>query len=259
MEEEKNEETNENVTEKKFDFWYAIPILLLIIVVVASTMFIISFINNGKEEKLPKTYNYTRNKTSNNSTNSNSIIYDPAKPIIYIYPTQTTDVEVKLGNPENLSCTYPKYKNSWSVTAKPDGSLIDKKTGRNLYALYWEGENIFKDSNMKEGFCIKGEDTAEFLEEKLAILGLTDREAEEFIVYWLPKMEDNKYNYIRFETMEEQEKAMPLEVTPKPDNVIRVMMDWKALDEKIEVEEQELTNPSREGYTVVEWGGTKLN
>ena len=177
---------------------------------------------------------------------------------MYLYPKQTTEVEVKLGNPEYLSCTYPKYINGWKVIANPDGSLIDRITGRKLYALYWEGNNIPKKINMHEGFCIKGENTAGFLEEKLAILGLSDREAEEFIVYWLPKMEDNKYNFIRFETMEEQEKAMPLEVTPKPDNIIRIMMDWKALEEKIEVEEQELTTPSREGYTVVEWGGSEI-
>ena len=35
------------------------------------------------------------------------------------------------------------------------------------------------------------------------MLGLNDREAEEFIVYWLPKLEENKYNLIRFETAEE--------------------------------------------------------
>ena len=259
MEEEKNEETNANVTEKKFDFWYFIPITILIVVVVVGTVFGIRFINNGKKEKLPKTYNYTRNSINKNSTNSNNNLFGPfEKPIIYIYPTKTTEVEVKLGNPEHLSCTYPKYENGWKVTANPDGSLIDRITGRKLYALYWEGNNIPKNINMLEGFCIKGEDTVEFLEEKLSILGLSDREAEEFIVYWLPKMEDNKYNFIRFETMEEQENAMPLEITPKPDNVIRIMMDWKAIDEKIEVEEQEFTTPSREGYTVVEWGGSEI-
>lgn len=51
---------------------------------------------------------------------------------------------------------------------------------------------------------------------------------------------------------------MPLEITPKPDNLIRVMMDWKGLDEKIEVQEQNLETPIREGYTVVEWGGTEI-
>ena len=55
-----------------------------------------------------------------------------------------------------------------------------------------------------------------------------------------------------------KEKAMPLQVTPKPDSIIRVMMDWKGLEEPIKVQEQELETPSREGYTVVEWGGTKI-
>ena len=168
------------------------------------------------------------------------------------------DVEVKLGNPQYLSCTYPKYKNGWSVTADVDGTLVDKNTGKNLYALYWEGKEVPKNINLKEGFCVKGKDTATFLEEKLSLLGLSDKEAEEFIIYWLPKMEENNYNYIRFETKEEQDKSMPLEITPKPDNLIRVMMDWKGLDEKIEVQEQNLETPIREGYTVVAVSYTHL-
>ena len=111
---------------------------------------------------------------------------------------------------------------------------------------------------MNEGFCIKGKDIIKFLEEKLEILGLNERETEEFIIYWLPKMENNNYNYIRFETIEEQNQAMPLNINPKPDSLIRIMMDWKGLDNKIEVKEQVLQSPKREGYTVVEWGGSEL-
>ena len=192
-----------------------------------------------------------------NRNKQNNLVSED-KPIIYLYPEETLDVEVKLGNSEYLSCTYPKYENGWKVIANPDGNLIDKKTGRNLYALYWEGENIPKQINMQEGFCIKGEDTSKFLEEKLELLGLNEKEAEEFIIYWLPKMQNNKYNFIRFETIEEQNSSMPLEVTPKPDSVIRIMMDWKALDEKIEVNEQKLVTPQREGFTLVEWGGSEL-
>ena len=130
-----------------------------------------------------------------------------------------------------------------------------------MYALYWEGKSskIYNYENAQEGFIVKGENTAEFLEEKLEILGLNEREAEEFIVYWLPQMEKNKYNYIRFETKEEINKEMPLEIEPKPDTVIRVLMDWKTLDEKIEIEEQKLEKANREGFTVVEWGGSILN
>ena len=34
---------------------------------------------------------------------------------------------------------------------------------------------------------------------------------------------------------------------------------WKALDEKIEIEVQKLEKVNREGFTVVEWGGSILN
>ena len=184
------------------------------------------------------------------------------KPIIYIYPEKEIEVEVKLGRPENLTATYPKYENNqgWKVLAKPNGELTDLKTGRNLYALYWEGKkNKNVDNNFKEGFIVEGENTAKFLEEKLSILGLNERETEEFIIYWLPQMEGNKYNYIRFESKEEVNENMPLEVNPKPETLIRVMMEWKGLNEKIEIKEQELEKVQREGYTIVEWGGTVLN
>ena len=180
------------------------------------------------------------------------------KPIIYLYPTEETQVSVKVGNPENLTHTYPKYENGWNVIAKPNGELKDIKTGRNLYALYWEGINTAK-PNMNEGFIAKGEDTISFLEEKLAILGLNEREAEEFIVYWLPKLESNKYNFIRFETMEEINESMPLKITPTPDTIIRVIMEFKGIDEPFKVQEQKLETPVRDGFTVVEWGGTEIN
>lgn len=154
------------------------------------------------------------------------------KPIIYIYPEYEQEVEIKLSNPEKLTVTYPKYKKGWRVLAKTTGELIDIETGRSLYSLYWEGKNA-SISNMKEGFVIEGKDTINFLEEKLEILGLNAREAEEFIIYWLPKMEANKYNYIYFQTMDEIDKNMKLEITPQPETLIRVMMEFKPLEKRL--------------------------
>jgi len=188
----------------------------------------------------------------------NTVVNPPiAKPIIYIYPEYETKVSVAVGRPENLTHTYPKYEEKWEVIAKPNGDLVDCKTGRNLYALYWEGINTVE-PNMEEGFVVKGEDTIKFLEEKLEILGLNEREANEFIIYWLPKLESNKYNFIRFQTEEEINNNMPLEITPKPDTIIRVVMEYKGLKEPIKVQEQQLQTPERTGYTVVEWGGTEI-
>jgi hypothetical protein len=180
------------------------------------------------------------------------------KPIIYIYPEEETNVSVKLLNSELLTVSYPKYNNGWSVIAKPDGTLKDLTTNRNYYGLYYEGKN-HQATMQDDGFIIKGEDVAKFLEEKLEILGLNEREANEFIIYWLPKLESNKYNYIRFEPAAEIEEYMPLEITPKPDTIIRVMMDYKPLTEKIEINEQILKSQTRTGYSVVEWGGSEIH
>ena len=66
---------------------------------------------------------------------------------------------------------------------------------------------------------------------------MTPREYNEFIVYWYPKMMNNKYNLIHFATDKYTETA-PLEITPKPDSMLRVFMVMKPLEEKIEIEAQ---------------------
>jgi len=205
-----------------------------------------------------------QNNINNNGNNSGVIVpnnpeFYPAlaKPIIYLYPEEEINVRVKLGKPENITCSYPNYESGWEIIAKPNGRLTDTKTGRNLYALYWEGIDTNK-SEIKEGFVIKGCETIKFLEEKLEILGLNEIEAEEFIVYWLPKLQENKYNYIRFATMEEINEKMPLEFSVEPDTLIRVLMEFKGLEEYIEIPEQKLETPERKGFVVVEWGGTEI-
>ena len=179
------------------------------------------------------------------------------KPLIYLYPEEEGDVRVKLGYPEKLSHSYPKYENEWVVNAKPNGDLT--YNNRTYYGLYWEGKNAPK-FELDEGFVIKGSDTITFLEEKLAILGLNEREANEFIIYWLPRLENNPYNFIKFASLDVQNEYMPLEINPKPDTLIRIMMAYKKLDNPIEVREQVLApTPVRNGFTVVEWGGTEIN
>ena len=166
---------------------------------------------------------------------------------------------VPLGHPECITHSYPKYDGPWRVTARPDGTLTDLETGRELYSLYYENASPIPLPQTDEGFVVRGEDTAAFLEEKLALLGLSPREAEEFIVYWLPRLEENKWNYIRFADRTEIDAEMPLDISPQPDSLIRVLMLWKPLDAPIEVREQTLTAPARTGFTAVEWGGAELN
>ena len=177
------------------------------------------------------------------------------KPVIYLYPEAETDVTVRLDYAGDLTCTYPAYDGAWRVAAAPDGTLTDE-SGQTYRYLYWEGtDNVQYD--FSEGFCVPGEETAAFLEDALAQLGLTRAEANEFIIYWLPQMEQNAYNLISFQ-QETYTDAAKLTITPQPDTLLRVFMAWKPLTSAVEISPQTLTAPERTGFTAVEWGGAKV-
>ena len=178
-----------------------------------------------------------------------------AKPVIYLYPETETEVTVELDFNGILTSVYPAYKNDWTVTAQPDGTLTDA-SGREYYCLFWEGETEVR-YDLSTGFCVAGADTAAFLEDALGQLGLTDKEANEFIIYWLPRMEVNAYNLISFQRELYTDNAV-LTIDPAPDSLLRVFMAWKGLDKPLEVEPQELAGFERGGFTVVEWGGVEM-
>jgi len=177
------------------------------------------------------------------------------KPVIYLYPETELEASVKLRLNGELTCTYPAYRDGWQVTAAPDGTLTDAQ-GQVYSYLYWEGL-LDTQYDLSKGFCVKGADTAAFLEKALAQLGLTRREANEFIVYWLPLMQENPYNIISFQA-DAYTDAAQLDISPAPDTLIRVFMAWQASDAYVQLEQQELTAPERVGFTAVEWGGAEI-
>ena len=177
------------------------------------------------------------------------------KPVIYLYPETETRVTVKLDLSGELTCTYPDYDGGWTVTAAPDGTLTDEH-GRTYNYLYWEGEGT-EAYDFSKGFCVAGSDTAAFLEDALDRLGLTRREANEFLVYWLPRMHDNPYNLIAFQ-QEAYTESAKLTVSPRPDSVLRVFMAWKPLARPVDVPAQTLPGFERRGFTLVEWGGAEV-
>ena len=178
------------------------------------------------------------------------------KPVIYLYPEQAQEVYVQLELDGEFTCTYPEYDNGWKVKAYPDGTLRDQVTGKEYNYLFWEGTSE-TEYDLSRGFVVEGKDTAGFLEEKLAYLGLNEKERNEFIVYWLPRMEDNKYNLITFQGKAYTEHAK-LKISPEPDSILRVFMVYKPLDKAIDIPEQELEPFEREGFTVIEWGGAEM-
>ena len=177
------------------------------------------------------------------------------KPVIYLYPQKVTDVTVKLDLNGKLGCTYPTYpKDGWRVTAYPDGKLL--VDGEEYNYLFWEGDlnTVF---TFDKGFCVKGVDTAAFLKKALSEMGLIPSEYNDFIVYWLPKMEGNAYNLISFIGKEYTDNAK-LQITPKPDSILRVAMAYQQLEKPVTIAPQTFEKFERTGFTVVEWGGAEI-
>ncbi|MCM1055789.1 MAG: hypothetical protein NC394_09755 [Bacteroides sp.] len=176
------------------------------------------------------------------------------KPVIYLYPDVVSEISVKPSF-GGITTAYPEldpYGGEWNVTAYPDGTLVDG-SGEEYGSLFWEAEMSFE-CDFSEGFCVKGSDTAAFLRRALSEQGLTSREYNEFIAYWLPFMQDNAYNVISFQGSRYEESA-PLEISPAPDCIKRVFMAYYPCAEEKTVPPQVLCGFERKGFTVVEWGG----
>jgi hypothetical protein len=161
------------------------------------------------------------------------------KPVIYLYPEESMDISVQLNFEKRIFTTiYPKFngKNTWNVHAKPNGDILIKD--KTYPYLFWEAES-YNPQETNEGFIVTEENAEKFLEEKLDILGLNEKEKTDFITYWLPVLLRNKLSLCSFQS-KKFFNNIELNVTPKPDSMIRVFLTIKKLERPINIREQKL-------------------
>lgn len=193
----------------------------------------------------------TRSEPAPARPDAPAVLYYPesATGAAYFYPQAETQVTARMDSRPRFS--YPAYGDGWHITARPAGTLVGEN-GLEYDSLYWERE-FSEGLPMEKGFCVSGGETAPFLEDALQKLGLSRREAGDFLRHWLPQMEGNAWNLICFHT-----NTSALHVSPTLGTHIRVFMVWKPLEEAVEIAPQDLTAPERTGFTVVEWGGSEI-
>lgn len=197
------------------------------------------------------------------------------KPVIYIY-NSNSNVEVSLDvNNGELYCEYPKHTSIedntyiWNVRVTEDGKIYTENNDEYSY-IFWEALGNTEEYNFDDGigYCVKGENTENFLKETLSNIGLTPKEYNEFIVYWLPLMQNNGYNLIKFYGLDKNDiYNEDYTLTVKEDNNIinnqlRVFMIWKSSDSEITLEPQDFTNVGFDRYNgtaIVEWGGSEIH
>lgn len=190
------------------------------------------------------------------------------KPVIYVYPDKTQQVNIQLGLKGKLGFTYPEYnadgaaeQRGWNFTADPDGTI--RMNGKQYDYLFWEGETSMtpSDAEQNTGFVVERDGLTGFFEEKLTAMGLNAREQEDFITYWCPRMQEKEKYFIHFMFTAEYDEIVGMKITPTPDHVFRVFMLWEDGTNRDEnrVTAQVIQPFSREGFTVVEWGGGEIN
>lgn len=179
------------------------------------------------------------------------------KPVIYLYPEETTDVHVEV-DIDKFTVTIPDYgTNGWTVSAQPNGQLLNYADGETYPYLFWEGYK--KDSvSSNKGFVIKRDEIKSFLNDSLTKTGLNAQEKADFMEFWYPRMMKNPepYFFISFVGTKEFNKVAPLTIEPQPETLIRVFMYYDPIYVPFHAEKQELKSIPRNGFTVIEWGGT---
>ena len=194
----------------------------------------------------------------------NFLIETVDKPVIYLYSQEEITVSVSPNFKGDLTFTYPKFENEWNVSIV-NNQIMDRKDGKNYPYLFWEGElgglDFERADESITGNLIETSEVVSYLEVSLESMGLNQTEISDFITFWGPKMSQENYVLVQFlEDSEVDKKLGALEISPKPDNLKRVYMLFKTYEEYPDVKftSQTFESLNRDGFTVVEWGGTEL-
>ena len=197
------------------------------------------------------------------------------KPIIYLFPPFAiveATVSMSLAPQWSFSHIYPrvevkelangKQQASWSVSADPDGSLVERGTGLELSYLFCEATTNaaipqspppsprLDDSEQRPAVeyldpadpCLTPQSPTAvilpfdqlltYLDNTLKALSLHTSARNDFITYWLPALSREPYVALRFLPQYAYERAAELEVTPAPEITTRVFMLFKAVKAK---------------------------
>lgn len=175
------------------------------------------------------------------------------KPVIYLYPTEPTTVSVGVG--ADITVSEPNYGTSWTVTAQPNGQLMTAD-GTMYPNLFWEGKGHGAYPVIDRGRVVATNNIELELRHDLSALGLNDQETADFLEFWLPKMPTTNYVRLTWLGTREMDVLAPLNISPKPDTMIRVFLDFAGQNSATtNLKPQILTTLPRRGFTVVEWGG----
>lgn len=177
------------------------------------------------------------------------------EPILYAYADPPAELHIAPRAPLSFFKTIPHAPDGWQGIAQPDGSVI--VDGRRWPELFWEGRSGWF-ALPADGVVVAEADLAAYLTTALHAQGLQGHEVDDFLDAWLPDLEGQGPVWIGFHSPDAIAQHGPLDITPPPDTLIRVLMDATPTDAPPDWDgslPDFAPVPQRTGVVVVEWGG----
>ncbi len=171
------------------------------------------------------------------------------KPAIYLYPLRKQRIDVSLVINGDITVSIPPYNKGWSVMVDTNGTIENRYD----YLFY---ENTLKTIELpNEGWIKQGNELDVWFNAILPKLGLNAKETEQFKEYWLKELDKDALYEIKLFSLPFLTENMTLIIDPKPDTLIRVIFNFKAIEKSYDLKEPTITTPERSGFHVLEWGG----
>ena len=188
-----------------------------------------------------------KNSTEPKDDIDSVIVY---KPNIYIYPSEKKSLTVEVSFPQGgkIIESIPAYENSWKVEVDTNGKI------NNTYDYLFYECSVPDLFQMENGWIIKKEYLEKFFVNNLSESGFSEKEQNDFIEYWIPKLTDNEYYEIYPQYKSSLDKIIEINFSLEPDNFYRLFYLIKGRNNNIQLKEPEIKIAIRQNFYSVEWG-----
>jgi len=173
------------------------------------------------------------------------------KPNIYIYPETDTNIEIYLDFPRGgyITESLPSYDDGWKINVSSEGRI-----NGTYECLYYEF-NAPDLCQYDYGWVVERENLEKFFRQNMEAYGFNDKEIDDFIDYWVPKL--NKFKrYIIFPQLNEDiSRVIQIRCSREIDTLFRLyyaIMGTNFIG--VEITPPEIYPFERNGFTIVEWG-----
>lgn len=172
------------------------------------------------------------------------------KPNIYIYPESSINlsISIKFPNGGRVIKAIPSYNNGWDITVDKSG-----KIDSNYDYLFYEctAPDLYQ---YKKGWRVGHDSLTAFFRINLKRTGFTEKEIQDFVEYWIPKLKSDEY-IIYPQYSEDLKNIVVLKFSEEPDNLIRlfyIIQGSMGLDKELLL--PDIPEFDRSGFHVAEWG-----